>query len=109
MELSDACDSPSMICAAVASCGSHGMSNLHVCVDRSEAPPGSVIVMGHASFLILMTGAPCMTKWPVAPESLMAWCLHVCWCKLWVLCSALLGVGTVDALVSVSSSLSSSA
>lgn len=68
----EACARPGTMCALVASWRSHGMSTLHVCVDLRVAPSGSVIVIGWRSSCLLMTWAPSIMKWLVAPESLSA-------------------------------------
>ena len=65
--------------AVVASCCSHGMSTLHVCVDCNVAPSGSVMVMGCRATCLLVTCALSMMKWLVAPESLRA----DAWLRMW--------------------------
>ena len=48
------------------------MSRLHSCVDDMVSPLGMVMRTGREVGLTLVTGAPCITKCPVVPESLMA-------------------------------------
>lgn len=57
MEIRDEWASPGTICARVADEGSPGMSRLHVWVDCSTAPFGSVTEMGLGSSCLLMTCA----------------------------------------------------
>lgn len=58
VEMSDACASPGMMCVMVASCGSHGISRLHVCVDcRDVLSISMMLMMGHTSFLMFMAWA----------------------------------------------------
>ena len=59
--------------ASVISFGNHGMSRLHVCVDRTLSPFGSNIWMGVVANFLFTIGAPSTMKWPVAPESDMAY------------------------------------
>lgn len=53
---------PGTMYACVTSVGSHGMFRLHVCVDMIVVPSGSVIVIGHGSQCLLMTGASATRK-----------------------------------------------
>lgn len=67
--INDECANPGTMCASVITCGSHGMSRLHVWVDLIVFPFGSVIEMGFAATCLFTTGASSTKKWPVAPES----------------------------------------
>ena len=67
--MSDECVNPGTMCASVISCGSHGISRLHVWVERIVVPSGNVMVMGLIAFFLLVTGAFSTRKCPVAPES----------------------------------------
>ena len=73
VEMSDACDNPGTMCASVISFGNHGMSRLPVCVERIFSLLGSRIWMGFVAIFLLTMGAPSIRKWPVAPESEMAY------------------------------------
>ena len=61
------------MCPLVISCGSHGISRLHVWVDKMCLPSWRVILMGFLVGSMLMTGAMGRMKCPVVPESEMAW------------------------------------
>ena len=73
VEISDVCDNPGTMCASVISLGNHGMSRLHVWVERIFSLLGSRIWMGFVAIFLLTMGAPSIRKWPVAPESEMAY------------------------------------
>ena len=73
VKISDACDNPGTMCASVILFGNHGMSRLHVCVERIFSLLGSRIWMGFVAIFLLTMGAPSIRKWPVAPESEMAY------------------------------------
>ena len=72
IEIKDVCNSPGTICAHRAVVGSHGMSRVAVCVDRSWAPSGRLIVSGFVVVCLLWTGAPAVRKWFVATASAIA-------------------------------------
>ncbi len=55
-----------------ACCGSQGIFNLHVCVETIFCPSGRLMTSGVVAGLILVTGVPGNTKWPVAPASAIA-------------------------------------
>ena len=67
------CANPGTMCARVASSGSHGMFNLHVCVDFIVSPSGRLMINGFVVGLTSITGAPGTMKCPVAPASAIAW------------------------------------
>ena len=73
VDMRDEWESPGTICASVTVFGSHGMSKIHMYVDCIIFPLGSVIFNGYDVNFLLTTGAPCTRKFPVAPESDMAW------------------------------------
>ena len=73
VEMNDACARPGTMWASVTSEGSHGMSRLHVCVDHITVPSGHVIAIGFLAGLMFTTGAPFIRKFPVAPESNIAY------------------------------------
>jgi hypothetical protein len=54
---SDVCVNFGMMWPAVISCGSHGMSRLHVCEDCILLPSGNVILMGCMATCLFVTGA----------------------------------------------------
>ena len=57
----------------MAASGSHGMFNLHVCVDCIVSPSGRLIINGFVAGLASITGAPGIMQRPVAPASAIAW------------------------------------
>ena len=69
----DEWERPGTICASVNIFGSHGMSKLHVCVYCIIFSLGSVIFNGYDVNFFFTMGAPCTIKFPVAPESEMAY------------------------------------
>ena len=52
--------------------GSHGIANLHVCVDLIVSPSVRLIAKGFVAGEISVTGVLGSTKWPVAPASAIA-------------------------------------
>ena len=78
VDINDKCASPGTMWASVISCGSHGMSRLHVWVDLMCLPFGNVMVIGLLAIRLFVTGTFSMRKWPVAPESDMACVTHRC-------------------------------
>ena len=68
----DAVVSPGTTWALVASGDRPGKLRVAMCVDRNVRPSGSVTVMGIGSGRLFKTGAVSVTKWLVAPESLIA-------------------------------------
>ena len=73
VDINDACDNPGTICASVTWFGSHGMSRLHVCLDVMFLPFGIVMMIGLSATCKFVTGAPSTRKWPMAPESEIAY------------------------------------
>ena len=69
----DECSSPGTVCASIISCGSHDISRLHVWVDWMVLPFSNVMVIGLCVVRLLVAGAFSTKKWPVAPESEIAW------------------------------------
>ena len=69
----DECDRPGRMCVSVISCGSHGISRLHVCVEWMNVPSGSLILSGFEVVCSFFTAAPFIMKCAVAPESRMAY------------------------------------
>lgn len=72
IEMSDVWLSPGTMWACRALRGIHGMSSVAVCDDVSWAPSGRLMRIGAAATFWLMTGAPAIKKWLVAPASAMA-------------------------------------
>ena len=66
-------DNPGTMWASVISFGNQGMSRLQVCVDLILFPFGSKIWTGVVATFLFTIGAPSTRKWPVAPESEMAY------------------------------------
>ena len=56
---------------------SQGISKLHVCVDVMIFPFGIVMLIGLSATCKFVTGAPSTRKWPVAPESDMAYSIAI--------------------------------
>ena len=112
MDISEECESPGTMCASVNASGSHGISRLHVCVDWTLLPLGSVILSGDSVGLLLTTGSTCNRKCPVAPESDMAYCTapcHLVGCKLGVVfgfCCRLCAAPLLSTVVIVASTIS---
>ena len=90
MEINDECAIPGTMCASVMNDGSHGMFRLQVWVDRMNWPSGRVIMIGLAVGLTFITGAPCITKCPVAPASAIAHLLLQTWVRSLILLVPLL-------------------
>ena len=59
------------MCSIFASSGSHGIANLHVCVDLIFSPSGRLTTKGLVAGDISVTGVPGSTKCPVAPASVI--------------------------------------
>ena len=55
--------------AIFASSVSHGISNLHVCVDLIVSPSGRLIAKYLVACEMSVNGVPGSKKWPVAPDS----------------------------------------
>ena len=73
VKMSDECANTGRICASVVWSGSQGMSMLHMWVDWTTLPLGRVILRGLVDGCLFTTGEPSTMKWPVAPESEMAY------------------------------------
>ena len=91
--MSDAVVRPGTTCAVVASGVRPGKSSVAICEDRSVRPSGRVTVIGNGSGRLFRTGAVSVTKWLVAPESLIA-----------TVAAAGVGTGVGDLVCSSSSS-----
>lgn len=72
VEMREAVVRPGTTWAVIASGDKPGKFSVAMCVDRSVFPSGRVTVMGAGSGRLFSTGAVSVTKWLVAPESLMA-------------------------------------
>ena len=77
VEINEACANPGTICASVTWFGSYGMSKSYVCVDVILLSFGIVTLIGLSSTCKFVTGAPSTRKWPVAPESEMAYSIAI--------------------------------
>ena len=58
--------------AFLAARGSQGISNSHVCEERSCSPSGRLMMSGVVATFLLITGAPGIAKCAVAPASAIA-------------------------------------
>ena len=82
MEINDVWDRPGTICASVILSGNHGIFRLQACIDLICLPLGSRMQIGVVASCLLTIGAPATMKWPVAPESAMAYCTACVSCLL---------------------------
>ena len=67
------CANPGTMCASVTCAGIPGISRLHVCVETSNLPFGSVILIGSSATSLFCAGASITRKCPVAPKSMIAY------------------------------------
>ena len=79
MEFSEEWAMPGLMLASITNAGNHGMFRLHVCVGIIDCPSGRVILIRLVVGLMLITGAPCITKCPDAPASAITYLLLLPW------------------------------
>ena len=83
------------MCASVTWFGIHGVSKLHVCADVMLLPFGMVMIIGLSTTCKFVTGAPPTRKWPVAPDSEMAYSIAILSLSVLGVFCALLEITTV--------------
>ena len=69
---------PGTMCARFALSGMTAMSSLHICVDLSCDLSGILMEIGFLAGCKLFTGVPGSMKIPVAPVSVLEFCLDIC-------------------------------
>ena len=72
------------------------MSRLHVCVDVMFLPFGIVMLIGLSATCKFVTGAPSTRKYPVAPESEIAYSVAILSLSVFGVFYALLEMTTVS-------------